>query len=717
MANQQHEGSGLRWPSQRLLFTLRRSLVIASVVFLIISIICFVGVATIETAKLERRALAERQFQLGGLLGGMFREAIDTPTAKTSPAAHTANQDSVASSSTPIRVTEAATSISRLPETTRMSESKASLSNPDTLLETLANAVKEAFMESDQPSASAAKQSQKNALSDMIGSQPNALALSKDSSPPAFLQKSRSSSARNLPTPSVGLLGGVWGDSMTLRIHNARAAPEKLPTDSSTDTSFLGELSKIVAEISDIDPAAAAKLTDTVLDALHVDSSAVAAAIPKVANQAAVAASDLLPLVIPAVAKAMNQSLPPLPPVSTLDMTETLNKVLQQGTTVINDLSKALEDITDPALLSVVNQLALIVSAVADYLNKPLCAIDQVLDGTSFEEVIPCDEVETGSSTSASQITTLAAPGISETATRTSDHEGITTPASPKPYLSSTPTNESPTKASNTAPADGEDESETPTKTSSAHPSCPTCPSCDGPDSLDVHQPPDPSIGPCPGRGFKCDECLDGWFCPPQETPAQVVPCGLGWPCYHCPGGWFCELTETSSPTPPPGSVASTGSPSTKSAATPTNTSKNEDLPEDWSYLGCFQDAISRTLLGAKPVDYLQGDVSSKECVEHCTSGGYRLAGTENGRECWCGTSIRDDAVRLPESQCGKPCQGQATELCGGSWAIDIFISSDENKSLQKPPGNPIGSFMFRPLSKLRGGRGKTDRQRLYAAA
>ncbi|KAM0467086.1 hypothetical protein ACHAPV_000604 [Trichoderma viride] len=323
-----------------------------------------------------------------------------------------------------------------MPEPTGMSESKASLSNANSLLETLADAVKEAFMESNQPSASAAKHRQKNVLSDMIGGQSNALALSEASSLPPFLQTSRSSSTQNLPTPAVGSLGGFWGDSLTLRIHNARAATEKLPTDSSTNPSFLGELSKIVAEVSGIDPAAAAKLTDTVLDALHVDSSAVAAAIPKVATEASVSASDLLPLVIPAVAKAMNQPLPPEPPVSTLDMVETLNKVLEQGTTVINDLSRALEDITDPALLAVVNQLALIVSAVADYLDKPLCAVDQVVDGTSFEEVIPCDEVETGSLTSVSQITTLATPGLPESATKASDPEDITTPAAPKPYSS-----------------------------------------------------------------------------------------------------------------------------------------------------------------------------------------------------------------------------------------------------------------------------------------
>lgn len=52
---------------------------LASLVLLIFSVltfsaIFFVEIVTNETVKLERRALAERQFQLGGVLGGVFRE-------------------------------------------------------------------------------------------------------------------------------------------------------------------------------------------------------------------------------------------------------------------------------------------------------------------------------------------------------------------------------------------------------------------------------------------------------------------------------------------------------------------------------------------------------------------------------------------------------------------------------------------------------------------
>ncbi|KAL3958486.1 hypothetical protein ACCO45_006648 [Purpureocillium lilacinum] len=98
---------------------------------------------------------------------------------------------------------------------------------------------------------------------------------------------------------------------------------------------------------------------------------------------------------------------------------------------------------------------------------------------------------------------------------------------------------------------------------------------------------------------------------------------------------------------------------------------------QSWQYVGCFHDAINRTLAGSKPLDYLRGDMSNSTCIDHCKSRGYTFAGTECGKECWCGSSIRDDAVRLPDSSCGSPCQGAGGQFCGGDWAISVFTCSD----------------------------------------
>lgn len=191
---------------------------------------------------------------------------------------------------------------------------------------------------------------------------------------------------------------------------------------------------------------------------------------------------------------------------------------------------------------------------------------------------------------------------------------------------------------------------------------------------------------PCEGRGFECNECLNGWFCPPRETPAQAAPCGLGWPCYHCVDGWFCVPEDDDAPD----SVVSSNDDHEDASRPPTyddfshfmrqGTSDGERGTETDRYysLGCYQDSTSRTLLGATPVDYLSGRMSRSICLNHCFERGYTYAGTENGHECWCGETMRPDAKKLPETSCRTPCHGKRGNFCGGNMAISVFAERDD---------------------------------------
>ncbi|KAF7554496.1 hypothetical protein G7046_g6795 [Stylonectria norvegica] len=104
-----------------------------------------------------------------------------------------------------------------------------------------------------------------------------------------------------------------------------------------------------------------------------------------------------------------------------------------------------------------------------------------------------------------------------------------------------------------------------------------------------------------------------------------------------------------------------------------------------WSNLGCFQDSVYRTLIGAKPTDYLRGAMTNNVCISHCSSRGYGFAGTENSEECWCGTAIRNDAIRLPDSYCEMPCQGATATACGGSWAVLVYQYAE-----RRPESQPL---------------------------
>ncbi|KAI6086705.1 hypothetical protein F4821DRAFT_278420 [Hypoxylon rubiginosum] len=127
-------------------------------------------------------------------------------------------------------------------------------------------------------------------------------------------------------------------------------------------------------------------------------------------------------------------------------------------------------------------------------------------------------------------------------------------------------------------------------------PPCPDCasPTCHCPEAGGV--PPATTLpggssaqGPCPGAGYTCDDCLDGWFCPPPQTPAQSAPCGFGWPCVHCDGGWFCvprptlgpdTCSESSGPTANgAGTITSTSTSTVTFTAQPTGPSPNQPHP------------------------------------------------------------------------------------------------------------------------------------------
>ena len=87
-----------------------------------------------------------------------------------------------------------------------------------------------------------------------------------------------------------------------------------------------------------------------------------------------------------------------------------------------------------------------------------------------------------------------------------------------------------------------------------------------------------------------------------------------------------------------------------------------------YTYRGCYQDTNQRVLAG-----YVTGGSGNTQetCVAACKSRGYRVAGVEYGRECWCGGSV--PPTKAPEGDCNMVCAGDQGELCGGSLRLGVF--------------------------------------------
>lgn len=63
-------------------------------------------------------------------------------------------------------------------------------------------------------------------------------------------------------------------------------------------------------------------------------------------------------------------------------------------------------------------------------------------------------------------------------------------------------------------------------------------------------------------------------------------------------------------------------------------------------------------------------DLTIRYCQSICED--YYYFGVENGDSCYCGN---DDSkfIPVPTNECDKPCAGNTTEICGGSWRLSVY--------------------------------------------
>ncbi|PNP47597.1 hypothetical protein TGAMA5MH_01420 [Trichoderma gamsii] len=107
------------------------------------------------------------------------------------------------------------------------------------------------------------------------------------------------------------------------------------------------------------------------------------------------------------------------------------------------------------------------------------------------------------------------------------------------------------------------------------------------------------------------------------------------------------------------------GAPASTSVAT-----KGNSAVGGYTYAGCYEDNIGRVLTG----DILPnlGPMTNEKCVANCVAKGFSVAATEYGGQCYCGNELVGSS-KLAESQCATACEGAASEVCGGSWAISVY--------------------------------------------
>jgi hypothetical protein len=84
------------------------------------------------------------------------------------------------------------------------------------------------------------------------------------------------------------------------------------------------------------------------------------------------------------------------------------------------------------------------------------------------------------------------------------------------------------------------------------------------------------------------------------------------------------------------------------------------------TYLGCFKDTETRDL----PNGLFFGQMSIQLCSKYCSN--YQYFGLQATHHCLCGNSYGLYG-QVPESECNKPCSGNANQICGNDWRNSIY--------------------------------------------
>ena len=84
----------------------------------------------------------------------------------------------------------------------------------------------------------------------------------------------------------------------------------------------------------------------------------------------------------------------------------------------------------------------------------------------------------------------------------------------------------------------------------------------------------------------------------------------------------------------------------------------------------CFKDVPQRYLNGASHT--AEYGMTVEKCKELCLDGGFAYAGVQYARQCFCG----DTAPTEPATNCNMKCHGNKDQICGGSWAMNVYSTS-----------------------------------------
>lgn len=138
---------------------------------------------------------------------------------------------------------------------------------------------------------------------------------------------------------------------------------------------------------------------------------------------------------------------------------------------------------------------------------------------------------------------------------------------------------------------------------------------------------------------------------------------------------------DSSTAASPAASTTEASAPAASGNATPSGLTPStvKGGSGDWKAVGCYSDLINphRSLddkFEYDPHTMSDKGVTATNCVQRCDTLGKKIAGIENGGQCFCGDSLKDSSEKVGE--CTSKCDGDSSEICGGPARMSIYTKS-----------------------------------------
>lgn len=109
--------------------------------------------------------------------------------------------------------------------------------------------------------------------------------------------------------------------------------------------------------------------------------------------------------------------------------------------------------------------------------------------------------------------------------------------------------------------------------------------------------------------------------------------------------------------------------------------------------IGCYGD--NQNYRSLKDDAIYADDMTLDKCQAYCSSksSAYDIFGVEYGRECYCGSGLRNAAI--DSSSCNMACPGDASKICGGSNELSVYTTNQKLaiSTLATPNVYQVGCF------------------------